>query len=365
MFLKKKITPKNWKWIRKLFLLVIINLGIIISISRSKLFIAWFGLELNMFGIIPFLILNSNLEESKNELNVAIYYFIIQVIGSMLFSWGRIIGNNSMLGLVGLLIKMGVSPFFWWVPSILSRIDWISLLILSTIQKIPSIVLIRIRFDLSFYSSLYICLSGLIIRIIGINFSSKNFKVLFAWSSVGKMRLLLLLTTLFFNLGFLFFLLYMGGLVGIVCYILNTKENFISKRKKNNNRVKNFIIISLFVLIFSGLPPLLGFITKVLFFRGIRLSERDLMIKQIKLLEKNKYMVEYPLFKVLGSWNLNIVVRIILIFQVVAYVKIFIKVYTSSLINLEGRRRNLSYKVDLRKYLLLAILVRIIPLLIL
>ena len=89
------------------------------------------------------------------------------------------------------------------------------------------------------------------------------------------------------------------------------------------------------------------------------------MIKQVKMLEKKKYMIEYPLFKVLGRWNLNIIIRIILIFQVVAYIKIFIKVYTSRLINLEGRRRNLKYQVDLKKYFLLVILIRIIPLLVL
>lgn len=365
LLLIKKFTSKQWKWIRNIFLLFIISLGIIISIKSSKFFIAWFGLELKMFGIIPFLILNSNLEEKKKELKVAIYYFIIQVLGRMLFSWGRIIGNRRVLGLIGLLIKMGVSPFFWWVPSILRRVDWISLLVLRTIQKIPSIILIRISFDLSFNSSLYICLSGLIISIVGINFSSKNFKVLFAWSSVGNMSLLLLLLTLFLKLGIYFFILYMLSVTGVIVYILNTKENLVTKKKKKKNRVKNFIIISLFILIFSGIPPLLGFITKILFFRGISLSERDLMIKQVKIMKYKIYMIDYPKFKVLGRWKLNIIIRIILIFQVVAYIKIFIKVYTSSLVNLEGRRRNLDYKIDLNNYLLMAVLISIIPLLIL
>ena len=76
-----------------------------------------------MFGIIPFLILNNISDKEKKELRTAIYYFIIQVLGRMLFSWGRIIGNSRLLGFIGLLIKLGIPPFFWWVPSILGRLD--------------------------------------------------------------------------------------------------------------------------------------------------------------------------------------------------------------------------------------------------
>lgn len=93
---------------------------------------------------------------------------------------------------------------------------------------------------------------------------------------------------------------YSISVIGVIIYILRTKENIIFSKKDRANSTNNYLIVSLFLLIFSGLPPLLGFIRKVLLFRGISLSERDMMIKQIRVLGKNNYMVEYPVYRVLG-----------------------------------------------------------------
>nr|AVP74414.1 NADH dehydrogenase subunit 2 [Eurylepta cornuta] len=314
-------------------------LGVLICVSSSNLFILWFGLELNMFGVIPFIVLNSNPNNQNKDLNVGIYYFIIQVIGSILFSWGSVVGSSSILGLSGLLIKMGVVPFFWWVPSVLSRVDWGSFLLLSTLQKIPSVLLIRISFDLSFNVCLFICLVGLVVSVIGINFSSGNFKLLLAWSSVGNMSLVVILATLYFNLGSLYFTCYAISVLGFILCISSPNSGDINNNE-NNGGVNSLINISFFLLIFSGLPPLLGFITKVVLFSGLSICESDMMIKQISVIDNNNYMVDYPIYNVIGSWSLSIVISFILILQIIAYIKVFISVYTSISINLQGSSRS-------------------------
>jgi len=339
----------------------ILSVGIVIRLTRKNLFMIWFGLELNMFGVIPLILLNST-EEKKRELNAGLYYFIIQVLGRMMFSWGSIIGRRSLVGVLGLIIKMGVSPFFWWVPAVIRRLDWFRILILSTVQKLPVLLLIRVRFDLKFFSALFLCLSGLLIRIVGIYFSTKKFKSLLAWSSVGNIRLILLLLVIYLKLGFIYFICYSIRVARICIYILNVEIKDIVQNKNRSNKVKNLIIASLFVLVFSGIPPLLGFVGKVLLFRGISIREMDLLIKQVEVIWKNKFMVEYPLFCVLGTWKLSIVIALILIIQIVAYVKVFIKLYISNSINLEARSRLRVKRNKISRVVIIIVLLRILPL---
>nr|YP_009176365.1 NADH dehydrogenase subunit 2 [Enchiridium sp. MTA_2015]ALI86930.1 NADH dehydrogenase subunit 2 [Enchiridium sp. MTA_2015] len=329
--------------------------GIFISILSSNLFLVWLGLEINMFGIIPFMLLN-NREVNDNEINVGIYYFLVQVLGSMLFAWGSILGNFSILGVMGLCIKLGVPPFFWWVPSVFNRLDWFSIILMSTVQKVPLIILIRLAFDLSLWLSLLICFLGLVISAIGINFSNNQIKLLMAWSSIGNMSLFFCLFNFYFNMAIIYFVCYSISVFGVGLILFKNGVNLLDSNSENGINIDLLLNVSLAVLIFSGLPPLLGFISKIYLFSGLSVSEGDLMIKQIEVMDNNNYMVEYPIYKDLGGWSVSLILSGLLILQVVAYIKVFINIYGSFFTNLESSSRStsLSWNID---YFLLLILI--------
>lgn len=324
------------KRVSNLFLLLIVSLGIILSISGSNIFVIYLGMELKMFGIIPFILLKRT--ERTGGINVRIYYFLVQVFGRMLFLWGNLI-NIYILGIIGLRIKMGVSPFFWWVPSIFSRLDWFSIGIIGSIQKIPSFIILRGVFDFPSKLGLFISISGLIISIIGINYSNKKLKNLIAWSSVGKISLLYYLIILNFQIAFMFFICYITAFL-LIIYILfkNSLEN-INFWSYNKFKSDLLIAVGLGILIFSGLPPLLGFQWKVLFFGALKTDKIYMMIHQTMVLDVKDYLVEYPLWQDMDGYNLSIIFSTLLILQIIAYIKVFINIYMSFSNSLENSRR--------------------------
>nr|YP_009176388.1 NADH dehydrogenase subunit 2 [Prosthiostomum siphunculus]ALI86953.1 NADH dehydrogenase subunit 2 [Prosthiostomum siphunculus] len=311
----------NLKRVSNVFLIVIIILGNFLTISGSNLFIIYLGMEINMFGIIPFIILNSNYNIGK--INVGIYYFLVQVFGSILFLWGALI-NISLLGIIGFAIKMGVSPFFLWVPSIFKRLDWFSIIIISTIQKIPSFVVLREVFDFQNNIGLLVCFSGLSVAAVGIHYSNNNIKLVLAWSSVGNMSLTFYLIMVNSQAAIMYFFSYCSVVIIIgLILIKNTIEstNFWSEVSGKSDLLQS---LALGILIFSGLPPLLGFQWKLHFFSGLNINENEIMNNQIEILDYNHYMVDYPSYEVLMSWSISLLISVLLIIQVIGYIKIFI-----------------------------------------
>nr|YP_010968531.1 NADH dehydrogenase subunit 2 [Mya japonica]WNO18870.1 NADH dehydrogenase subunit 2 [Mya japonica] len=112
-------------------------LGVVLS---KGLFGVWFWLEWGFAGAIC-LVSGVSLEENEG----AMKYFIFQSLGSMLiffsfvmlscgglvFTW-----SGSLSGFVGMLIKLGMFPFHFWVPSVMGLISWKSCFLIGWVQKV-------------------------------------------------------------------------------------------------------------------------------------------------------------------------------------------------------------------------------------
>lgn len=301
-----------------------------------------------MFGIIPFILLK---KEELGKINIRIYYFLVQVFGRMLFLWGKLI-KFYLLGVVGLCIKMGISPFFWWVPAIFKRLDWYSIVLVGTIQKIPSFIILRQMFDFSKDLGLFIAISGLIVSIVGINYSKNNIKVLMGWSSVGNKRLVLYLMILHSQAALMYFFCYCRTFIIVSYLFINKSSENVDHWRKVRKKSDFLISIGLAILIFSGLPPLLGFQWKVFFFRALKMPEVYLMLEQLSVIEIKDYMIEFPLCQDMGGWNLGLIIRFLLVLQIAAYIKVFINIHSSFSRSLEGRRRLKSKNLKMEYYLL-------------
>ena len=322
-----------------------------------------------MFGIIPFL--NSSPSQIKNilflnreEIKVSFFYFFVQVVGRLFFAWGRVLGGWFIIGIIGLIIKIGAAPFFWWVPPVVVRLDWFSIGIIRTIQKIPGIFLFRLVFDIKLEICLGLALLGFLVSAIGIKFSSKKLKQLIRWSSVRKMRILFILIVLKKSLGIQYYLFY-RILVLLFCFLLNISskniicKNFIKGRQKKYNLLRRFLL-----LVFSGLPPFIRFLLKVYFLRGFYMFDLKRFIEALHkmgIVASLSYLIGYRLKR----WSIIMILLFLIIVQSVGYIKAFIKMYStgSSRLSLVSKENNLNYKM-VTIYFLLVYLLSIVVILI-
>ena len=232
------------KFLTILRFLLILNLGIYISVSGSKIFVIWVGLEIKMFGVIPIIIISS-LDKNMGT-NRSIYYFIVQVIGRLLFIIGAI-NDRRLISCIGLLCKLGLVPFFWWVPNLISRLDWYGVRIITTIQKVPGVIILFKYLNVGLHETILIGGLRLLVGNIGIKFCKKRLKLFIAWSSISNMGVGIILVKIKLLNGVLFIFLYFLTVVGL-CYRVRTNRK----------------LIRFFLIIMSGLPPLLGFLAKII-----------------------------------------------------------------------------------------------------
>lgn len=258
----------------------VIGVGTLLSVSSIHWLMMWAGLEINLIGFLPLLIYQKRVSERQS----AVKYFIIQALGSSFLIFGSLICFRSSFGwefyinahnyrrvgflvmLCGLLIKLGLFPFHFWLPRVMAGLPWISCILLATWQKFAPLFLLLCLIEINqFYGiSLFICLvslgSSLIGGVGGIN--QTQTRALLAYSSIG-------------HLGWISFAVIhreWSIKVYLVVYVLIRISLFTSLWYRDFGVIKNintlkrysFIGLSVMFLLLSlgGLPPLLGFVSK-------------------------------------------------------------------------------------------------------
>lgn len=178
----------------------------------------------------------------------------------------------------------------------ITRLNWLSIGVISTIQKIPGLFLFRFLFDLHLRVCLMLGLLGFAASAIGIKFSMKKFKQLIAWSSVGNMRVLLVLIVIKSSLAVMYYIFY-SLIVLTFCSVINysDQEDICKSFITGSRRVIDMLVSGL-LLIFSGLPPFISFLLKVYLIRGFYLYDSVHMLMDIDVNGK-----EISFFYLLGS----------------------------------------------------------------
>nr|YP_010849319.1 NADH dehydrogenase subunit 2 [Conus tessulatus]WGH10457.1 NADH dehydrogenase subunit 2 [Conus tessulatus] len=262
-----------------LMFLSMMGFGTMLSLSSVHWLGIWAGLEMNLIGFLPMLIYQKKISESES----AVKYFVIQALGSSLlifgsllsfktsFSWDMVSsGSGSSLGLCvlvsGLSVKLGVFPFHYWVPSVMAGLSWVSCMLLATWQKLAPLFLLLSLCELSEMKELFalFCVmsagSALVGGMGGLN--QTQIRALLAYSSIG-------------HLGWMVFAmlhsewcmkLYLAIYLGITSSLFMSLWLKDSSTMKDVSSLKHFkvyyLVIMLLLLSLSGLPPLLGFVSK-------------------------------------------------------------------------------------------------------
>ena len=266
-----KIKHKIILFSLKIIILSIINfyflilISIIISLRVSSNLLLWIRLELNILRFLPIISSKENI-----EIENSIKYFLIQrwasVIFLIRFFFFYMINNNFyMLINLRLFMKLGVSPFHSWFIAILKTSSLITLFMLSTVQKIiPLVIIFNIKlnnfliFIVIFLTLIFIII--LLPRTININ------KVL-AISSINNIIWLIMSVLFSIKIIFLFMMIYMYLVMGFINIYSFYNINMFTQMNSIIFFDKFFLVIVFISL--GGMPPILGFLRKIIILKII------------------------------------------------------------------------------------------------
>lgn len=240
-------------------------LGILITISSNNWIIAWIGLEINLYSFIPLLLQSSNNQEKE----AAIKYFLIQAFASTLLLLANIYLSYSLwsiyIFIFSLLTKLGAAPCHFWFPPIIASLSWNICWLVSTLQKLAPLSLLRQT--ILILSPSYISLTAIIGTLIGGlgGFNQTQLRTILAYSSISHTGWILasILTSPFITI--LYFFSYLILITAII-YTLNTLSNYAVNFTLNPLRLLKIpkVLLIINILRLAGLPPLFGFFPKLI-----------------------------------------------------------------------------------------------------
>lgn len=259
----------------------LVGFGTIFSMSASHWLGAWIGLEVNLIGFVPILLYRGISVESESTIK----YLVVQALGSRLLLFGSLVvfGNSQAWGLnelrraswdlgcllicFGLIIKLGVFPFYFWLPGVISGLSWFGCMVLATWQKLAPIFLISCLMEDSVKSRvLFIivtfgCLSALVGGLGGIN--QTQFRSLLAYSSIVHLGWMVYCARCHQGAIKLYLFIYIITSLAVFRILLSVDINTFSRVKKlSREKLGLSLVISITLLSLAGLPPLLGFSSK-------------------------------------------------------------------------------------------------------
>nr|UBF43852.1 NADH dehydrogenase subunit 2 [Comaster schlegelii]UGV21710.1 NADH dehydrogenase subunit 2 [Comaster schlegelii] len=276
------------------FFLINLFIGTVLVVLSNHWFLIWIGLEINTMSIIPIILSIQN----RRNVEASIKYFIIQAIAATILLNATLINvwnngswlinsplNNfsSNIITISLLLKISISPFHFWYPEVINGISLTNGLILTTWQKIaPTILIFFIINNLNINILIFCTISSIIIGAWnGLN-QTQTRKIL-SFSSISHMGWIILVSLYNPNISLLMFLIYI--IINITIFSSFIENNTINIANANKNNIINpwnASILSLTILSLGGLPPLTGFMNKILAF--YTLISNNIIISSIPLI---------------------------------------------------------------------------------
>nr|YP_010943518.1 NADH dehydrogenase subunit 2 [Mactra cumingii]WLS55698.1 NADH dehydrogenase subunit 2 [Mactra cumingii] len=244
--------------------------GVILALGGESMFSVWMGMEVSFLGV---LFLMSG--ETEEEVESTMKYFIIQVISSHLFllsilsmTGGWWVLESPYFMVMSLLIKLGIFPFHFWVPSVISQMSYFSLMLVSVIQKmIPVWVFSNLSLEgsLLWLVEIMLILSAFVgaVGALGV----LHFRTILSYSSISHTCFMVIVSFSSFKAFLIYLVVYFLLNLGLVTSLWLMKIYTVSDLQKVSNTSSEMTsqAISFYGLSLAGMPPFTGFFLKFFF----------------------------------------------------------------------------------------------------
>nr|AEG24060.1 NADH dehydrogenase subunit 2 [Canis lupus familiaris] len=248
--------------------------GTMIVMLSSHWLLIWIGFEMNMLAIIPILMKKYN----PRAMEASTKYFLTQATASMLLMMGVTINllysgqwviskiSNpiaSIMMTTALTMKLGLSPFHFWVPEVTQGITLMSGMILLTWQKIaPMSILYQISPSINTNLLMLMALTSVLVGGWG-GLNQTQLRKIMAYSSITHMGWMTAIITYNPTMMVLNLTLYiLMTLSTFMLFMLNSSTTTLSLSHMWNKFPLITSMILILMLSLGGLPPLSGFIPK-------------------------------------------------------------------------------------------------------
>ncbi len=248
----------------------------ILALNSISWFSIWIIIEINLIIFIPILLKKFFIGTRE----ITLKYFIPQTFGSIFILISIIINKNNIVNpiflviifSIGIFIKIGLIPFHIWIINIIEKINFNSIIILITWQKL--IPLILFKFSNKFLSIFIAFISTFMASISA--FYQNSMRKLMTYSSIINSRWIIIIFIFNKTLWIYFFILYTR--ISIIIIKIIKKENLTHLSNLFTKSKKTLYKIFIIRLTISGLPPSIGFILKLLILKILILSNSTLLI---------------------------------------------------------------------------------------
>nr|ADU55322.1 NADH dehydrogenase subunit 2 [Dosidicus gigas]ADU55360.1 NADH dehydrogenase subunit 2 [Dosidicus gigas]ADU55448.1 NADH dehydrogenase subunit 2 [Dosidicus gigas] len=274
--MNNKFFPSNF-----LFILIMI-MGTLFSLSSSHWLTMWMGLEINLMGFLPLM----NIKGKTLEAEASMKYFIIQSMSSSILIISSVLMYNSTLSwysmftdstfslmiILSLVLKLGGAPLHFWMPSIAKQMSWSILFMMLTWQKLAPLLMLSLVNSNLMVVMLISMASTIVGSVMALN--QTNIQLIMTYSSISHLGWMLSMITINSSLTMMYFFNYIMismPLMNMLSMTLGNHLFMLTQQTKMNNMIPISLILSL-----GGLPPLLGFMSKLIIL--ISLIEMKLMM---------------------------------------------------------------------------------------
>nr|AFN41719.1 NADH dehydrogenase subunit 2 [Hipposideros obscurus] len=266
-----------------------IILGTLIVMMSSHWLLVWIGFEMNMLAIIPMLMKRFNPRATEASTK----YFLTQATASMLLMLAIIINllhsgqwtitnmldpTASAIMTLALTMKLGLSPFHFWVPEVTQGIPLSSGLILLTWQKLaPLSILYQISHSINLDILLTISLLSIVVGGWG-GLNQTQLRKIMAYSSIAHMGWMTAVLTYNPTITLLNLVLYiLMTSTTFMLFMFNSSTNTLSLSHTWNKTPLITTSILVMMLSLGGLPPLTGFLPKWMIIQELTKNDSIIM----------------------------------------------------------------------------------------
>nr|AAF02994.1 NADH dehydrogenase subunit II [Anablepsoides stagnatus] len=265
-----------------------LTMGTLITITSSHWLLAWMGLEINTFAIIPFMTQKYN----PRAMEATIKYFIIQTTAATMLLFASIsnawlTGQWDILQMIhplpltmisiALALKLGLAPMHAWFPEVLQGLTLPTGLILSTWQKLAPFSLLL---QLPSNNPMLLTTLGLLSIMMGGwgGLNQTQLRKILGYSSVAHLGWMVLILQYMPSLSFLAFTMYIILTFSMFLTFWFNQSNTINALSTSWTKTPILSAITpLILLSLGGLPPLTGFLPKWMILSELTKQELNLI----------------------------------------------------------------------------------------